>query len=142
MPGYEELAQKISARELLTCCDEVHEDRMGNIIGVKRATKPVTTERPLRVMFCAHNDECGFTVREVTDKGHIRLRGMGGPNSASAIGQQVRIAGTETVYGVIVPTSGESKDIPKIEDMLVFTGCEPSWVKETGPVIEITGPVI
>lgn len=128
--GYEEKAQEIAARELRSCCDEVHQDRMGNIIGVKKANKPVSTERPLRVMFCAHNDECGFMVREVTDKGYIRLRGVSGPHPMCVSGQQIRIEGTEPVYGILVPTDPETKEFPKIENMLVFTGCEASWVKE------------
>lgn len=128
--GYEEKAQDIVTRELLDCCDEVHQDRMGNIIGVKKANKPVAGERPLRVMYCAHNDECGFMVREVTDKGYIRLRGVSGPNAMCVGGQQVRIEGTETVYGVLVPTDPAAREYPKIETMLAFTGCDPAWVHE------------
>ena len=77
--GYEEKAQNIVVQELLTCCDEVHEDRMGNIIGVKKANQTVATDRPLRVMYCAHNDEPGFRVTEITGQGYIRLQGQGGP---------------------------------------------------------------
>jgi len=128
--GYEEKAQEIVARELKSCCDEVHRDRMGNIIGVRKASKAVKKGRPLRVMYCAHNDECGFMVREVTDKGYIRLRGMSGPNAMCVSGQQIRIDGTEPVYGILVPTNPEAKEFPKIENMLVFTGCEPAWVKK------------
>lgn len=127
--GYEEAAQDIVVRELQSCCDEVHRDRMGNIIGIRKANKPVKTERPLRVMYCAHNDEAGFKVREITDKGYIRLHGAGGPAAMCAAGQQIRIAGTEPVYGIIVPINPEAKEFQKIEDMLVYTGCEPSWVK-------------
>ena len=128
--GYEEKAQEIVVRELLTCCDDVHEDRMGNIIGVKKATRPPAGERPLRVMYCAHNDEAGFMVREVLDNGYIRLCGFGGPYAMSLSGQQVRIMGTEPVYGILVPTNPDAKEFPKIEDMRVFTGCDPAWVKE------------
>ena len=128
--GYEEKAQEIVVRELLPCCDEVHRDRMGNIIGVKKANRPVSTERPLRVMYCAHNDECGFMVREITDKGYIRLRGVSGPAAPSVTGQQIRIEGTEPVYGILVPTDPDAKEFLKTEDMLVFTGCSPSWVKK------------
>lgn len=128
--GYEAAAQEVAVRELRTCCDEVHEDRMGNIIGVKRATQPVTAERPLRVMLCGHNDEAGFRVREVTDKGYIRLMGLGGPNPKSSMGQQILIQGTEPVVGVLVPTNDASKEVPKTEDMLVYTGRDGDWVKE------------
>lgn len=128
--GYEEKAQKIVARELLTCCDEVYEDRMGNIIGVKKANQPFSTERPLRVMYCAHSDEQGFRVTEITGEGYIRMQGQGGPSIMSLSGQQIKIEGTEPVYGVIVPTNAEIKEFPKIENMLVVTGCDADWVKE------------
>lgn len=130
VPGYEEKVQAISTRELKTCCDEVYEDRMGNIIGVKKATLPVSTERPLRVMYCAHTDEQGFLVTEITAQGYIRLQGHGGPSRMSLSGQQIKIEGTEPVYGVIVPCSADVKEFPKIEEMLVVTGCDPEWVKE------------
>lgn len=128
--GYEDKAQDVVVRELSPCCDEVYEDRMGNIIAVKKANKPVSTERPLRVMYCAHNDESGFMVREVLDSGYIRLRGLGGPMGISLCGEQIRIEGTETIYGVLVPTNPDIKEFPKLEDMLLYTGCEASWVKE------------
>ena len=128
--GYEDLAQEVVVRELLTCCDEVNEDRMGNVIGVKRAGNKGEADRPLRVMLCAHCDECGFLVREVTADGYVRLRGMGGPNNQAIIGQQVRIAGTEPVRGVIVPTTPDLTTFPKIEDLLVHTGRDADWVKQ------------
>ena len=103
---------------------------MGNIIGVKKANRPVAGERPLRVMYCAHNDECGFMVREVTKEGYIRLRGVSGPNPMCVGGQQIRIDGTEPVYGVLVPTDPDAKEYPKTETMLAFTGCAPDWIKE------------
>lgn len=128
--GYEQLVQDVVARELMTCCDEVNEDRMGNIIGIRRATRPVEGERALRVMICAHCDESGFLVREITGDGYVRLRGMGGPNIHSVMGQQIRIAGTEPVHGVIVPTTPEPAAFPKIEDLLLHTGRDAEWVRE------------
>jgi len=128
--GYEDLVQQVVTKELLDCCDEVNEDRMGNIIGLKRATGAVDGERPLRVMICAHCDECGFMVRDVTDAGYVRLRGFGGPNNQSIIGQQIRIAGTETVCGVMVPTAQDLTTFPKIEDLLVHTGRDVEWVRK------------
>ena len=128
--GYEEKAQAIVVRELRSCCDTVHQDRMGNIIGVRKANQKCSTPRPLRVMYCAHNDECGFLVREITDKGYIRLRGMGGPAIPCVSGQQIRIEGTEPVYGILMPSDPDAKEFPKIENMLVYTGCAAAWVKE------------
>jgi endoglucanase len=128
--GYEDLVQAIVVRELQGFCDEVYEDRMGSIIAVRRATGVPAGERALRVMVCAHCDECGFMVREVTDAGYVRLRGVSGPNNQTVIGQQIRIAGSETVRGVMVPTTPELKEFPKIETLLVDTGRAADWVRE------------
>ena len=38
--------------------------------------------------------------------------------------------GTETVYGVLVPTDPDAKEVPAVDKMLVHTGCDPEWVKE------------
>jgi endoglucanase len=103
---------------------------MGNIIGIRRAGRKAKGRRPLRVMMCAHCDESGFMVREVTSEGYIRLRGVGGPNNQGVLGQKIRIAGTETVCGVIVPTKAELASFPKIEEMLVHTGRDAEWVKK------------
>jgi|SaaInlStandDraft_1057018.scaffolds.fasta_scaffold08208_2 tetrahedral aminopeptidase len=130
LPGYEEKIQDISSRELLPYCDEVYEDRMRNIIGVKKATRPPENERALKVMICAHTDEQGFRVVEVTSEGYIRLTGLGGPWKMPMIGSQIWIEGKEPVYGVLVPNSEQTTHIPNTEELLVYTGCDPEWVKE------------
>jgi len=128
--GYEEKVQDIASRELIPYCDEVFEDRMGNIIGVKKANKPVEGERPLKVMYCAHSDEQGFRVVGITDEGYVRLTGLGGPYRMPMTGAEIWIDGKEPVYGVFVPTDPNATEYPPTEELLVFTGCDPEWVKE------------
>jgi len=54
IPGFEDLIQKFVEETLLSTCDEVRYDRIGNVIGLKKATKNAGDERPLRVILAAH----------------------------------------------------------------------------------------
>jgi len=57
--GYEDAIQDVVAATLQPRCDEVRRDRLGNVIGLRRATPAGSDERPLRVVLAAHADEIG-----------------------------------------------------------------------------------
>jgi Xaa-Pro aminopeptidase len=59
--------------ELTPVCDEIYEDRIGNVICIKRATKKPKGDRPLRVVLAAHIDEYGFIVQGINKDGYIRV---------------------------------------------------------------------
>ena len=51
IPGYEDAIQEVAQEFLDGVCDEVSRDRVGNVIGLKRATHPPANgDRPLRVI--------------------------------------------------------------------------------------------
>ncbi|MEM2459465.1 MAG: M42 family peptidase, partial [Candidatus Bathyarchaeia archaeon] len=53
-------------REFLTgYVDEVREDKLGNIIGVKHGRG----SKPIKVMLAAHMDEVGLLVKTITKDG-------------------------------------------------------------------------
>src|SRR5205085_6523299 len=54
--GFEEPVQEIAAESLRQTCDEVKRDRLGNVIGVKKATR-ASIDQPLRLALMAHADE-------------------------------------------------------------------------------------
>jgi len=125
VPGYEDAAQDVVADVLTASCDEVTRDRMGNVIGLKKATQiPDGAERAPRVMLAAHVDEIGMMVKHINDKGFIRFQPVGGLNAKVLVSQRVLIHGREPVGGAIVPdTRGDQKDkVPSLEDMLIDTG--------------------
>lgn len=121
--GFENDAQSIAKDVLSDCCDEVKRDPMGNVIGIKRATKPTTErERPLRVMFAAHADEVGIMVKYIHDNGMIHFIQLGGLSPVVACSQRVIIHGKKKIRGVIVPKTGADKKLPDLNDVLIDTG--------------------
>ena len=125
VPGYEDEAQAVVMEVIGPCCDEVRRDRLGNVIGVKKATRPPADgSRPPRVVLAAHVDEVGMMVKHIDSNGFIRFQPMGGLNAKVMISQRVVIHGKKRVGGVVVPDSGkDSKDkVPSVEELFVDTG--------------------
>ena len=121
IPGYEDDVQDVIQTILEGSCDEVWRDRVGNVIGLKRATNPPEGQRPLRVVLAAHADEVGMMVKHVDADGFIRFQGVGGLNPQVLVSQRVIIHGRRPVKGVIVPRrSGEA--LPTLEEMLIDVG--------------------
>jgi putative aminopeptidase FrvX len=120
IPGFEDPVQEVVEETLRPRCNEVRRDRMGNVIGLKKATKPPKGERSLRVVLAAHADEIGMMVKHVDGEGFIRFEPVGGLSAQAIVSQRVIIHGREPVNGVIVPTEDEKP--PAMKDMLIDVG--------------------
>ncbi len=66
--------------------DEVQEDRLGNVIGVRRGMN----DSP-KVMVAAHMDEIGLMVKNVTAEGFVQFVKIGGIDDRILIAQKVII---------------------------------------------------
>lgn len=72
--GYEsEMAYKLKAH-LEPLCEEVHLDRLGNVIAKVPGTNPALP----RAMIFGHMDQLGFIVRRVESDGFIQVDRLGG----------------------------------------------------------------
>ena len=123
--GYEDEAQIVVKEVLQQSCDEVRLDRMGNVIGLKKAAKPPAgPARPLRVLLAAHVDEIGMMVKHIEDSGFIRFAPVGGLYPQAVVSQRVIIHGREPVNGVVAPNfSADNKDKPsQVKDLLIDAG--------------------
>lgn len=121
--GFEDAAQAVAVEILSACCDEVKRDHMGNVIALKRATRPPANgERPLRLMLAAHADEIGMMVKHVNGKGFIHFIQLGGLNPQVVESQRVIIHGKQPVRGVVVPKAGEDGKASKLADLIIDTG--------------------
>lgn len=98
--GYEEPIQKIVRDELEKIMDEVKTDRLGNIIGFKKARKEGQGE-PIKVMVAAHMDEIGFLVRYIDKDGFLRITPLGGFDLRTLISQRVIVHGKRDIKGII-----------------------------------------
>jgi endoglucanase len=140
IPGFEDGIQDAVAEVLAACCDEVSRDRVGNVIGLKRAEKPEGDGAPMRVVLAAHADEIGMMVKHIDDDGFIRFEPIGGLHPQVLVSQRVTIHGKRAVDGVIGPDMRpDSRDkAPRLQDMLIDVGLPKDAVcklVEVGDVI-------
>ncbi|OIJ09273.1 peptidase M28 [Anaerobacillus arseniciselenatis] len=85
-PGFEHQVRKFVRSELEKYTDEIIQDRLGSIFGVKRGD-----ENGPKVMVAGHMDEVGFMVTSISDKGLIRFQTLGGWWSQVLLAQRMQI---------------------------------------------------
>jgi endoglucanase len=66
--------------------DEVKEDKLGNIIGIRKGKKNAPT-----VMLAAHMDEIGLMVKTITKEGFLKFTKIGGIDDRILIAQKVLV---------------------------------------------------
>ena len=122
--GEDEVRDYILER-IMPFADEIRTDPMGNLIVFKKGA--VTPDR--RIMLCAHMDEVGLIVTDITDDGYLRFDMAGGIDRRVLIGKRVYV-GPERVMGVVgskaihLTTAEQRKIIPQIKDMYIDIGAE------------------
>ncbi|TAJ44005.1 M42 family metallopeptidase [Methanofollis fontis] len=104
--------------------DEITEDRMGNLIAVKRGDD-------FSVLLAAHMDEIGMMTKYIDEKGFVRFVTVGGWFDPTLYAQRVVLHGAKgPVYGVIggkpphVMKEEERKKPLKVDDMFIDVGAE------------------
>ncbi|MDQ0272222.1 M42 family metallopeptidase [Cytobacillus purgationiresistens] len=96
-PGNEHLVRNFMREQLSQYADEIVQDKIGSIFGVKRGKEEDPT-----IMVAGHMDEVGFMVTSVTDNGMIRFQTLGGWWSQVLLAQRVQIiTDNGPVIGVI-----------------------------------------
>ena len=106
---------------------ELSVDTMGNIIAYKCGKKPTGK----KVMVCAHIDEVGFIVSDITDDGFIKFKTVGGVDERILLTQRVIIHGRcGDVDGIIgikavhLQTADERKKIIPMDSMYIDIGAK------------------
>lgn len=100
-------------------------DVMGNVIVHKKGAARGST----RLMLCAHMDEVGLMVRQITDDGFLKFGAVGGMDRRVLLGKTVYL-GPNKVPGVIgvkpihLTTAEERKVIPKLTDLFIDIGAK------------------
>jgi putative aminopeptidase FrvX len=94
-PGNEHLVRNFMREQLSLYSDEIVQDKLGSIFGVRKGSGPT-------IMVAGHMDEVGFMVTGITDNGMIRFQTLGGWWSQVLLAQRVQImTDNGTVIGVI-----------------------------------------
>ncbi|KIL75689.1 M42 family metallopeptidase [Bacillus badius] len=125
-PGNEHDVRRFMRTQLEMYADEVVQDGLGSIFGVKKGADndPV-------VMVAGHMDEVGFMVTQITDNGMIRFQPLGGWWGQVLLAQRVQIiTDNGPVIGVIssVPphllNEEQRKKPMEIKNMLIDIGAD------------------
>ena len=136
--GYEDAVQELVAAEMRPLCDEVRRDRLGNVIGLKKAAR--ASGRAMRVVLAAHVDEIGAIVKGVDGDGFIRFQRVGGLYPQTLQSQMVIVHGRQPLKGVIAPDFSlrEGDKIPSPDDLLIDVGLPKERVEE---LVELGDPI-
>lgn len=125
-PGNEHAVRKFMKQELSKYSDEIIQDKLGSVFGVKRGQ-----EDGPRIMVAGHMDEVGFMVSSITDNGLIRFQPLGGWWNQVMLATRVEvIAGDKSIPGVIgsIPPHLLSEEVRKkpmdIKNMLIDIGAD------------------
>ena len=115
--------------------DELREDKLGNLIALKRG-EASRTPRP-RLMLAAHMDEIGLRVTGI-DKGFLRITRVGGTDRRALLGIEVVVHATRRgrdLPGVVatrpphvLPQAARKKTVPW-DEMFVDVGLPPKKVE-------------
>ncbi len=102
---------------------EVRSDALGNLICVKRGTRPA----PNALMLCAHMDEVGLMVRRVTDQGFVKFDAVGGIDRRVLLGKPVwvgphRLPGVIGLQAIHLTTAEERKKVARLEEFYIDVG--------------------
>ncbi|MGB5946410.1 M42 family metallopeptidase [Paenisporosarcina sp.] len=125
-PGNEHAMRKFMRSELEKYSDEIVQDHLGGIFGLKKGD-----DQGPRIMVAGHMDEVGFMVTQITENGMIRFQPLGGWWSQVLLAQRVEIITDKgPVIGVIgsIPPhllSDEVRNKPMdIKNMLIDIGAD------------------
>ncbi len=95
--GREEEVQALMKEHMKPHVDEIKEDKLGNIIGIKKGKKDAP-----KVMLAAHMDEIGLMVKNITKEGFIHFTKIGGIDDRILTSQKVLIhTNKRPITGVI-----------------------------------------
>jgi len=122
-PGMEDRVRRVIAQELRGHVDSLEVDALGNLIAVKKGSRPV------RVMLDAHMDEVALMVRSLRADGFLEIVPLGGLDPAVLLAQRVVVhARSGDLPGVLgakprhVMTEEELKSRPKFDELYVDVG--------------------
>ncbi|MBS7632271.1 M42 family metallopeptidase [Candidatus Bathyarchaeota archaeon] len=140
--GREQEVGALTKKLLKPYVDEIKEDKLGNIIGIKKGKQNVP-----RVMLAAHMDEIGLLVKTISKEGFLQFTKIGGIDDRVLMAQKV-IVYTEKgpLHGIIgskpphIQKEDERKRVMAWDELFIDIGAEnQEEVKKMG--VKIGDPV-
>lgn len=146
--GHEGPVREIVREAWQDLVDDFDQDKLGSLIGIKRATHPVEPAR--RIMLAAHMDEIGMMVRDIVD-GFVYVHRISGVDNRVMLAQPVMVHGKRALPGIVasIPPHGLSaearKKYPAFNDLIIDVGLPAAEVDELvkiGDLITVDVPML
>jgi endoglucanase len=124
--GREEEVRSLMKKSLKPHVDEVKEDKLGNVIGIKKGERNAP-----KVMLAAHMDEIGLLVKTISKEGFLQFTKIGGIDDRILLAQKV-IVYTEKgpIHGIIgskpphIQKEEERKKVPTFDELFIDVGAQ------------------
>ncbi len=137
VPGREERVRALIEKEIGGLFDEVSTDPMGSLICRRKPRGGSGAAR--KVLLLCHMDEIGFYVRDVDDRGFIRVQNAGGFDTRNLFSRRVLVCTESGDIPAVMNPGGrpihiaseeDKKKIPEVKEFLVDTGLNAETVRE------------
>jgi len=124
--GREEEVRSLMKKFMKPYVDEVKEDKLGNVIGVKEGKKDAP-----RVMLAGHMDEIGLLVKTISKEGFLQFTKIGGIDDRILLGQNVKVYTDKgPLHGIIgskpphIQKEDERKRVITYDELFIDIGAE------------------
>lgn len=125
--GNEDKVREFVIENIKPYCDDITVDSMGSVIAYKKGS----CHSGKTVMFCAHMDEVGFIVSDITDKGFVKFKEVGGIDERILLTQRVVIQnengdvpGVMGIKAVHLQTKAERGNVVSMDSMYIDIGAK------------------
>jgi endoglucanase len=124
--GREEEVRSLMKKFLKPYVDEVVEDKLGNVIGIKKGRKNAP-----KVMLAAHMDEIGLLVKTISKEGFLQFMKIGGIDDRLLLAQKVIVCTDKgNLHGIIgskpphIQKEDERKRVITWDELFIDVGAE------------------
>ncbi len=123
--------------------DDFQQDKLGSLIGIKRATNAL--EPPRKIMLAAHMDEIGLMVRDIVD-GFIYVQRVAGMDARVLMAQPVIVHGRRPLPGLVatVPphmlSSNQREQYPSFDELVIDVGLPAAEVERLVRIGDLVTP--
>lgn len=123
--GWEDEVRDYIMAHAAPYASDMYVDSLGNLIVHKKGEKST----PNVLMLCAHMDEVGLLVRNITEDGYLKFECVGSIDHRILIGKKV-LVGQKKLPGVIgvkayhLVSEQEEKTAPKLESLYIDIGAK------------------
>ena len=124
--GREEEVRSLMKKFLKPHVDEVVEDKLGNVIGIKKGDKNAP-----KVMLAAHMDEIGLLVKTISKEGFLQFAKIGGIDDRLLLAQKVMVYTEKgALHGIIgskpphIQKEEERKRVLSWDELFIDIGAE------------------